>query len=81
MVDPAQKLDEQLDIAIKYKGELLRLKGDIGGREIIERHPDDVLEVAVKCEGIYIDIDNVGSYRLGVNLKKCLGGKLHDKRH
>ena len=43
--------------AIRYKGELLRLKGDIGGREIIDRHPDDVLEVAVNCEGICIDID------------------------
>ncbi len=43
--------------AIRYKGELLKLKGDIGGREIIDRHPDDVLEVAVNCEGICIDID------------------------
>jgi len=43
--------------AIRYKGELLELKGDIGGREIIDRHPDDVLEVPVNCEGIYIDID------------------------
>ena len=48
--------------AIKYKEELLRLKGDIGGREIIKRHPDDVLEVAVDCEGICIDIDTVDSY-------------------
>lgn len=48
--------------AIRYKGELLRLKGDIGGREIIDRHPDDVLEVAVDCEGICIDIDTMGNY-------------------
>jgi len=45
--------------AIRYKGELLGLRGDIGGREIIDRHPDDVLEVAVNCEGICIDIDTV----------------------
>ena len=43
--------------SIRYKDELFRLKGDIGGREIIDRYPDDVLEVAVNCEGIYIDID------------------------
>ncbi len=43
--------------AMKYKEKLLELKGDIGGREIIDRYPDDVLEVAVNCEGIYIDID------------------------
>lgn len=48
--------------AIKYKGEILNLKGDVGGREIIKRHPDDVLEVAVNCEDILIDIDTMESY-------------------
>ena len=48
--------------AIWYKGELLRLKGDIGGREIIDQHPDDVLEVAVSCKGVSVDIDTVDSY-------------------
>ena len=33
-------------LAIKYKAELLKLKGDIGAREIIRHHPDDVLEVS-----------------------------------
>jgi molybdenum cofactor cytidylyltransferase len=47
---------------IRYKGELLNLKGDIGGREIIKRHPDDVLEVAVNCEGVLLDIDTIESY-------------------
>jgi molybdenum cofactor cytidylyltransferase len=48
--------------AIRYKDELLRLVGDIGGREIIDRHPDDVLEVAVNCEGVCIDIDTMDTY-------------------
>jgi len=48
--------------AIKYKGELLNLKGDVGGREIIKRHPDDVLEVAVNCEGVLLDIDTIENY-------------------
>lgn len=50
--------------AAKYKEELSRLKGDIGGREIISQHPDDVLEVAVNCEGVCIDIDTMNSYHL-----------------
>ena len=50
--------------SIKYKVELLRLKGDIGGRQIITRYPDDVLEVTVNCEGINIDIDTENSYHL-----------------
>jgi len=47
---------------IKYKGELLNLKGDIGGREIIKRHPNDVLEVTVNCEGVLLDIDTAENY-------------------
>jgi len=50
--------------ATKYKEALLRLKGDTGGRQIIARHPDDVLEVAVNCKGITIDIDTENSYHL-----------------
>lgn len=48
--------------SIRYKGELLNLKGDVGGREVIKRHPDDVLEVAVNCEGVLLDIDTTENY-------------------
>jgi molybdenum cofactor cytidylyltransferase len=41
----------------KYEAHLSRLKGDVGGREIIRENPKDVLEVPVDCEGIVIDID------------------------
>jgi len=47
---------------IRYKDELLALKGDIGGRAIIARHSEDVLEVSVNCEGVCIDIDTVENY-------------------
>ena len=50
--------------AIKYKEELLRLKGDVGGRDIVSHHPDDILEVTVNCEGVNIDIDTVSCYYL-----------------
>jgi len=49
--------------AIKYKAELLKLKGDIGGREIIKNHPDDVLEVAVDSESVISDIDTRDDYQ------------------
>jgi len=48
---------------IKYKKELLKLRGDIGGREVIKRYSNDVLEVAVNCPGIYRDIDTESNYR------------------
>ena len=53
--------------AIKYKEELLSLKGDIGGRQIIEHHPDDVLEVAVDSPGINIDIDTTDDYNFNLD--------------
>jgi len=48
---------------IKYKAELLDLKGDIGGREIIRQHPDDVLEVAVDSKSIISDIATRDDYQ------------------
>ena len=53
---------------IRYKGELLNLKGDVGGREIIKRHPDDVLEVVVNCEGVLLDIDTAENYTSMIKL-------------
>ena len=50
---------------IRYKSELLGLKGDTGGREIIKRHPDEVLEVPVDCEGVCNDIDTADSCSWG----------------
>ncbi|MGD9116757.1 MAG: nucleotidyltransferase family protein [Dehalococcoidia bacterium] len=46
-----------LIFARNYKSQLSKLKGDVGGREIIKENQDDVLEVPVDCEGILIDID------------------------
>jgi molybdenum cofactor cytidylyltransferase len=48
---------------IKYKDQLLGLKGDIGGREIVKNNPSDILEVPVDCEGILFDIDTEESYK------------------
>jgi molybdenum cofactor cytidylyltransferase len=48
---------------IKYKAELLELEGDIGGREIIKNHPDDVLEVAVDSTGVITDINTQEDYQ------------------
>lgn len=49
----------------KYEGELLKIRGDVGGKEIIGKHPDDVLEVAVQSEGVCIDIDTADSCSSG----------------
>lgn len=49
--------------SIKYKGALSELKGDIGGRQIIREHPDDILAVTVDSPSINIDIDDIDEYQ------------------
>ncbi len=53
--------------SIKYKKELLGLTGDIGGKRVINQHPDDILEVSVDSESINIDIDNINDYQSLLN--------------
>lgn len=53
--------------AIKYKEELLELTGNVGGRQIIRQHPDDILEVAVNSESIITDIDTTSDYQSHLN--------------
>lgn len=50
--------------AAKYRDRLLKLEGDIGARQVVEENPGDILEVAVDCEGIGVDIDTTEDYRL-----------------
>ncbi len=49
--------------AIKYRCQLLELKGDIGGRQIVKDHPGDILEVTVDSESIVTDIDTINDYQ------------------
>ena len=41
----------------KFYGQLLKIKGDRGGRNIIEDHPDRVLEVEIDDTDCFFDID------------------------
>ncbi len=46
----------------KYKEELLGLKGDIGGRQTIKEHPNDILEVIADSKAITMDVNTVNDY-------------------
>jgi len=48
--------------SIKYKGAFLKLTGDVGGREIIDKHREDILEIPVDSKGINADVDTVSDY-------------------
>lgn len=41
----------------RYRGQLLDLDGDVGGRTILERYADAVTELAVDDPGIIADVD------------------------
>jgi molybdenum cofactor cytidylyltransferase len=45
----------------RYRERLLRLRGRHGGRYLIARHQDDVLEVAVASTGLGRDVDSMDS--------------------
>jgi len=47
----------------KYEKALSQLKGDIGGRAVIESHQDDLLEIPVDSPGVIRDIDLWEDYR------------------
>lgn len=56
--------------ASKYKEELLRLTGDIGGRQTIKGHPNDTLEVIADSKAITMDINTISDYYTHLKLVK-----------
>lgn len=63
----------------RYKKELLQLKGDVGGRSIIERHPEKVRVVRTKSVGVVKDIDTWKDYKKELKKRGFKGstGKEH----
>ena len=49
-------------ISTRYRAEMLKQTGDIGGRELLKAHPEDVLEVLVDCEGVIVNINTEEEY-------------------
>ncbi len=49
-------------IDMKFRPEIMTLKGDIGAREVVKFHPDEVLEVEISSQEIIRDIDTWRDY-------------------
>jgi molybdenum cofactor cytidylyltransferase len=56
----------------KYKKALLNLKGDVGGRSILENYPEDVRMVPVKSIGVVKDVDTWPAYHPPVLATRAL---------
>ena len=50
----------------KYEKDLMRLRGDAGGRTILEKYSYDVVEARTKSEGVVKDLDTWKEYRKSV---------------
>jgi len=48
--------------SVRYREELLRLGGDVGGRDILKKYPDEILEVAVDSESVNTSINTLADY-------------------
>ncbi len=47
---------------LRYREELLALQGEVGGKSILARHPEAVLEVALPAGNILVDADTPEAY-------------------
>jgi molybdenum cofactor cytidylyltransferase len=54
----------------KYEEELLRLRGDEGGKTILLKHPEDVRVIPVRSEGVIRDIDTWEEYRKELRMQR-----------
>ena len=50
----------------RYEKELLKLKGDVGGKSILRRYPRGIKVVRVKSEGVVKDMDTWQQYKNGL---------------
>ena len=57
----------------KYQKEAFRIKGDVGLRQILQEHPEDILSVEMDTDSILQDIDTPDDYQK--QLKSSLPGK------
>jgi len=56
-------------IDMKYRDEVENLSPDVGFRDLVYNHPEDILEVEVGTPGILQDIDDMEDYRRGLKNK------------
>ncbi|MBM4333830.1 MAG: molybdenum cofactor cytidylyltransferase [Deltaproteobacteria bacterium] len=61
---------------LKYKKEAGRLKGDVGFRQILQEHPEDILAVEMDTDFILRDMDTPDDYQKQLRSKSP--GKIHD---
>jgi molybdenum cofactor cytidylyltransferase len=54
----------------KYEKELLKLRGDTGGKPILLKYPKQIKIIPVKSEGVIKDIDTREEYRKALRMRR-----------
>jgi molybdenum cofactor cytidylyltransferase len=57
-------------IDLKYRDEIAALDPEIGLRELLQRHPEDILEVQIPDSTALLDIDTPVDYRKALRVKE-----------
>jgi len=47
----------------QYRKEVLKLKGDVGGRQILKDHPEEILELEMNTDAVLYDLDTPEDYK------------------
>lgn len=50
-------------MGVQYRQEILQLQGDVGARQILINHPQDILEIEVEQDLVMMDVDTPDEYR------------------
>jgi molybdenum cofactor cytidylyltransferase len=54
----------------KYEKELLKLRGDTGGKPILLKYSERIKTILVRSEGVIKDIDTKEEYRKALGMRK-----------
>ncbi|WP_313341646.1 selenium-dependent molybdenum cofactor biosynthesis protein YqeB [Sedimentibacter sp.] len=60
----------------RFKEELLRLSGDVGGKDVIKKHLKEIVKVNIHTEKEHIDIDTMDDYKKQINRGDFMKGEV-----
>lgn len=60
----------------RFKEELLGLSGDVGGKDVIRKHPEEIVKVDIRTDKEHIDIDTMEDYKKQINRGDFMKGEV-----
>ncbi len=60
----------------RFKEELLGLSGDVGGKDVIRKHAEEIVKVDIRTDKEHIDIDTMEDYKKQINRGDFMKGEV-----